>query len=328
VRTIKILVVDDFERFRQFVCSTLQQRAEFQVLGEASDGLEAVQKAEELQPDLILLDIGLPKLNGIKAGSRIRAVSPDSKILFISQDSSADVVEEALRLGAQGYLHKSDAGGELLLAVETVLQGKQFVSSSLKRSESAHRLPSKEPQAPPPSHNHKAVFYPDDASFVDDFTRFIEAALKGGNVVIVFVTEAHHRSMLQQLQAHGWDIAAAIQQGIYVWLDVSDALSLFLVNDWPDSDRFVKVTGDLFRAAAETAKGKHPRIAVCGEGVSTLWAQGNHEAAIQLEHLWDEIARSQDIDILCGYFLREVRSKDNIDAFQQISAQHSDSHVY
>ena len=327
MRPIKILVVDDFERFRQFVCSTLQQRTEFQVVGQASDGLEAVQKAEELQPDLILLDIGLPKLNGIKAGSRIRELSPGSKILFISQDSSADVVEEALRLGAQGYLHKSDAGGELLLAVETVLQGKQFVSSSLKRSESAHRLPAKEPQAPPPSHNHKAVFYPDDASFVDDFTRFIEAALKGGNPVIVIVTEAHHRSLLQQLQAHGWDMAAAIQQGIYVWLDVSDALSMFLVNDWPDSDRFVKVTDDLIRGLT-AAKGKHARIACCGEGAPTLWAQGNHEAAIQLEHLWDEIARSQDIDILCGYFLREVRSKDNIDAFQQISAQHSDSHVY
>jgi DNA-binding NarL/FixJ family response regulator len=328
VRPIKILVVDDFERFRQFVCSTLQQRTEFQVVGQASDGLEAVRKAEELQPDLILLDIGLPKLNGIKAGSRIRALSPDSKILFISQDPSADVVEEALRLGARGYLHKSNAGGELLLAVETVLQGKQFVSSSLKRSESAHRLPSKELQAPQPSRNHEAVFYRDDASFVDVFTRFIEAALKGGNVVIVIVTEAHQRSLLQQLQTHGWDMAAAIQQGIYTSLDVSDTLSMLMVDDRPDSDRFVKVAGDLIRGATETAKGKHARIACCGEAAPTLWAQGNHEAAIQLEHLWDEIARSQDIDILCGYFLKDVWSKDNSDAFQRISAQHSDSHVY
>ena len=324
---IKILVVDDFERFRQFVCSTLQQRTEFQVVGQASDGLEAVQKAEELQPDLILLDIGLPKLNGIEAGSRIRALSPDSKILFISQDSSADVVEEALRLGAQGYLHKSDAGGELLLAVETVLQGKQFVSSSVQRPESAHHLPPKELQAPPPGRNHKAVFYQDDASFVDDFTCFVEAALKGGNVAIVIVTEAHQRSLLQQLQAHGWDMAAAIQQGIYVSLDLSDTLSMFMVDDLPDSDRFVEVIGDLFRGATETAKGQPPRIAVCGEGAPTLWAQGNHEAAIQLEHLWDEIARSHDIDILCGYLLKDVRSKDSY-AFQRVSAQHSDTHVY
>src|SRR5262249_42694825 len=84
------------------------------------------------QPDLILLDIGLPKLNGIEVGRRIRKVSSNAGILFLSQESSADVVQEAFRLGAQGYLHKSDVAGELLLAVDAVLQGKQFISKHLK----------------------------------------------------------------------------------------------------------------------------------------------------------------------------------------------------
>ena len=128
---VRILVVDDFLPYRQFVSSILQERPGWQVTGEASDGLEAVQRAEELQPDLILLDIGLPKLNGIEAAGRIRNLAPQSKILFVSQESSADVVEEALRLGARGYILKAYAQRDLLAAVEAVLEGKRFVSSGL-----------------------------------------------------------------------------------------------------------------------------------------------------------------------------------------------------
>ena len=127
----RVLVVDDFEPSRCFVCSTLEKVPGLQVICEVSDGLEAVQKAEALKPDLILLDIGLPSLNGIEAARRIRKLVPDCKILFLSQESSADVVQEALTLGALGYVVKARAGTELLAAVQTVLQGKQFVSSGL-----------------------------------------------------------------------------------------------------------------------------------------------------------------------------------------------------
>jgi DNA-binding NarL/FixJ family response regulator len=120
-------VVEDSEPFRKFVCSTLGRRPELQIIGEVSDGLEAVHKVEELQPDLIMLDIGLPLLNGIEVARRIRKVSPKSKILFGSQESSADVVQEAFGTGARGYVIKTDAGSELLEAVDAILRGGQFV---------------------------------------------------------------------------------------------------------------------------------------------------------------------------------------------------------
>ena len=129
--SVRVLLVDDYEPFRQFVCSTLAKRSELQVIGEASDGLEAVRKAEELQPDLILLDVGLPTLNGIESGRRIRNLCPESRILFLSQESASDVVEEALGLGALGYVAKTRAGIELLNAVEAVSQGRRFVSAGL-----------------------------------------------------------------------------------------------------------------------------------------------------------------------------------------------------
>jgi DNA-binding NarL/FixJ family response regulator len=109
----------------------LQNRAEVQVICEVADGLEAVQKAEELQPDLIVLDIGLPTLNGIEAARRIAKLAPQSKILFLSQDASADVVQQALSMGASGYAVKADAESELLTAVSAVLRGDMFVSSRL-----------------------------------------------------------------------------------------------------------------------------------------------------------------------------------------------------
>jgi DNA-binding NarL/FixJ family response regulator len=109
----------------------LGQRPDLQIVCEASDGLEAVKNAEELQPDLIVLDIGLPGLHGIEAARRIRKLSPNSKILFVSQESSADVVQEALAAGGLGYVFKAYAQRELLVAVETALQSRQFVSSAL-----------------------------------------------------------------------------------------------------------------------------------------------------------------------------------------------------
>jgi len=130
---LRALVVDDFEDFQRFLCAMLQEKTECQVIGQASDGLDAVAKAEALQPDLILLDIGLPKLNGMEAARRIRELSPKSKILFVSQNSSPEMVEAAMRLGANGFLSKHDAW-ELPLAVAVVLQGMQFVSSSLEHA--------------------------------------------------------------------------------------------------------------------------------------------------------------------------------------------------
>jgi len=123
----RVLVVDDYEPFRQFICSTLRARPELQIVGEVSDGLRAVRTAEELRPDLIVLDIGLPSLTGVEVARRIRKLSPESKILFVSQESSADVVQEALGTGARGYVVKIDAGSELLEAVNSVLRGEQFV---------------------------------------------------------------------------------------------------------------------------------------------------------------------------------------------------------
>lgn len=129
--TIRILFVEDFAPFRALARSMLSGNPLLRVIGEASDGLDAVAKARELRPELILMDIGLPKLNGLEAARRIRELVPSSKIVFLTQESDMDIVQEALSIGACGFVAKGQAGSELLAGLESVLRGELFVSSGL-----------------------------------------------------------------------------------------------------------------------------------------------------------------------------------------------------
>jgi DNA-binding NarL/FixJ family response regulator len=129
---MQVLVVEDFEPYRQFVKSSLAKMDGLQIaVSEAIDGLQAVDQARELKPSLILLDIGLPKLSGIEAAKQILAALPESKIIFLTQETSHDVMREALNVGAYGYVVKSRAATDLVPAVQAALDGKRFISAGL-----------------------------------------------------------------------------------------------------------------------------------------------------------------------------------------------------
>jgi DNA-binding NarL/FixJ family response regulator len=124
-----ILVVDDSWAWRQSVCSILQHHLDRVVICESSDGLEAVHKSQALQPDLILLDIGLPHLNGLEAARLIRTVAPHSRILFLTSYDRPELSHEAMNSGALGLVVKSKAARDLLPAICTVLRDEQFFGS-------------------------------------------------------------------------------------------------------------------------------------------------------------------------------------------------------
>ncbi len=292
-------------------------RPELQVICEASDGPEAVLKAEELKPDLIVLDIGLPKLNGIEAARRIRQLSPSSKIVVLSQNNDLDVVRAAFGTGAQGYVYKADVRSDLLPAIEAVLRGKQFVSSSLKGYEFIDTSGEKAP------HRHEVLFYSNDTILLDRLTRFIATALKAGNAAIVLATKSHRDSLLQRLKAEGVDTDSALQQGTYISLDAADALSTIMVNDMPDPVRFFGGIGGSIEAAANAAKSERPQVVVFGEAVALLQAEGKADAAIRFEQLRNDLGKTHKVDILCAYPLSSFHGGEDKHIFQSICAEHS-----
>ena len=129
---VRILLVDDFSLWQDFVRTCFKERSDVHILGIASNALEAIQKAEDLQPDLILLDIDLPDMGGIEAAERIRQLVPKIKIVFLTGHSDPEFVREAFRAGADGYILKWDAAKELVVGTESVLLGQKFSSSSVE----------------------------------------------------------------------------------------------------------------------------------------------------------------------------------------------------
>lgn len=334
-------MVDDYEPWRTFVVATLKNQLKLQIIGEARDGLEAVQIAQQLQPDLILLDIGLPTLNGIEAARRIREVSPRSKILFVSDNRSWDIAEEGLRIGANGYLVKPDAGTELLPALKAVLEGRRFLSASLARRNA--EVPSNESNpdnfylqqaaASTPvegdvrPHSHNVVFYSDDRMLLDNVTQFIGAALRAGSSAVVVATESHRESFLSTLQTYSVDLGAAIAQGRYIVQDAADTISTFVVDSTLDTERFMDGFGNLIQRARKAAKTSHVRIAIFGEGAHILWKRGNAEAAIQDEKLCNRLIEMYDVDMLCGYSLVGVDEGIDSNVVQRFREQHSTTYI-
>jgi DcmR-like sensory protein len=174
---------------------------------------------------------------------------------------------------------------------------------------------------------HEVQLYSSEELFLHRFTRFIGAALRAGDAVVVVVTQSHRDGLFQRLLADGLDVTAAVDQGRYIPLDVADTLATFMVNDFPDPVRFWKITSALLAEAKNAARGKQPHVAACGECAPLLLQGGMAHAAVRLEGLWDEIAKSMGVDILCGYPGESFRGEQGTDTLQRVLAEHSAVHA-
>lgn len=309
----RVLIVDDYEPWRCHVRRALQASGDWQIVGEAADGPEAIEMAEDLEPDLILLDVGLPTLSGIEVAKRILAVNPTQRILFISEHRS--LAEGALAAGARGYIIKSDAALELLPAMQAIANGHRYVGASAA-------LPTLEAGLDH-VHRHDAGFYADEASMLNAWIQAAETALKAGHTFILISTDSRERTVRGRLQARGVDIDRAIQEKRYVSVDPSDMLSQFMVDDWPDEALFEKAATPVIVDALNASTATRPRAMVCGDCVSSLWRDGKGDATVRVEQLWDALARAHEIDTLCGYLLDPQPHDDHRKVFRRICAEHT-----
>ena len=308
----RVLVVEDHAPFRRVICQLLAQREDLLIVGEAADGLDAVCQAESLRPDMVMLDIGLPTLNGIEVAGRLRATVPDAKVMFVTNESSLEVVEHAFSRGAHGYVYKPRAQRDVLPVLDAIIRGGRFVSGGLERIAGGDSLA---------SHRHHLLFCSSDAVFVGACSRFIAGELDAGNAVIALLTEAHDQRVQRTLGTSQVDLALAIREERYVPVSISELLAKVMVNGRPDPIRFMDAAEDLVGEIAQRATGRHAKVAGVGECSPTLWSHGHVEAAIQLEHLWDEIAMSRQIDILCAYPL--AARDENVPAVRRLCAEHT-----
>jgi hypothetical protein len=311
----RVLVVDDNQPWCRFIRSTLQLHPELELVGEAADGLEAVHKTQELQPDLILLDIGLPKLSG---------------------DHSPDIAIAALRSGASGYIVKSDAGRELATALEAVLEGKQFVSSSVEgfdfletsetRVSEADSLTTFEPKVPSSfgERGHVVQFYTDDEYLIAGLGTLFRNALSAGESVLAVMTKSHRTSLRKWLMMQGIDESEAKRTGRLILLDAVEALSGFMDASGPNRERFLLQFGDTIRRSEAAAVAKSRRVVAFGEIVAVLGEQKRYDAVIRLEQLWNELALTHPLYLCCAYPANLFQEQPKGEPYASICAEHSD----
>lgn len=169
---------------------------------------------------------------------------------------------------------------------------------------------------------HEVQFYSEDKVLLDRLVPFVASALKRGDAAIIVATESHRDSLALKLKSEGLDVDAAIRAGMYVAVDAAGTLSIFMVNDMPDSARFLEVVGGFIEEAAKRGKTGDRRVAVFGEWVSLLWKEGNVDAAIRLEQLGNQLTMIHNVDILCGYEMSGADGEEG-DDFKSICAEHS-----
>lgn len=175
-----------------------------------------------------------------------------------------------------------------------------------------------------PGHGaHTVQFYAEDTFLLDELSRLIGAALGVGDAAVVIATKAHRDGLAQRLNSLGFDTARAAEQGRYVALDAAETLAKFMRDGVPDAALFTEVLGSVLGQAAAVAGGKTPRSAAFGEMVALLWAKGNAEAAVRLEQLWNDLARTYPFSLRCAYPMSGFDCENHGDSFLKICAEHS-----
>jgi PAS domain S-box-containing protein len=174
------------------------------------------------------------------------------------------------------------------------------------------------------AHSHSVQFYSEDNFLLDSISRLIGAALGAGDAGIVIATPAHRDEVVGRLETRGLDVALAVAQGRYVGLDAAETLSKFMVSGMPDWERFKNLIGPTIERAKKAAQNQSGRATLFGEMVALLWAEGNPEAALRLEELWNELGKIHSFALHCAYPLADFYREDHAEPLQRICAEHTE----
>jgi signal transduction histidine kinase len=171
--------------------------------------------------------------------------------------------------------------------------------------------------------SHVVQFYGDDGFLLDELSRFIGTALGAGEAALVIATKEHRDGLARKLKMWGLDTNWAVAQGRYVALDAAETLSKFMRDGWPDAARFAEVVGGLIEKVRAASGSEARRVAAFGEMVALLWMEGKADAAIRLEELWNDLARTHAFSLRCAYPMSSFCREEHGDLLLKICAEHS-----
>jgi DNA-binding NarL/FixJ family response regulator len=274
-----ILVAEDYAPFRDFISEELQSRCDGQVVFVA-DGAAAVRTAVEMRPDLALLDVGLPEISGLAAAREIRARCPETRIVFVSQEQSPDIVAAALDLGARGYILKMRAPGYLRAMADVVLDGE------------GPAAPDSGGGAAGTGRGHSVQFFADDSVLLDTTERIILAALERGDAAIAALTRSHLDALDARLRRRPATLDRAMTLGTLAVIDVDRlvaTIGTFGEADW--SRLFDDFAATVAAAGAATGR-PQPRVAIVGEIGPALLAAGRADDSARMERIGHELVMS------------------------------------
>lgn len=333
---LRILIVEDYKPFQELISSILRQRPEWQLIGIARDGSQAVRFARDQKPDVILIDIDLARMHGVKAAHEIRAVSPDSKVVFLGQETSPALVREAFRLGAWGYIIKTQVRRELIEAVEGVFRHIPFISGAIVSQDSnstnsfevgGHfdRALSLVPLSNRHANKgrHEVYFYSEYQALLDRATPFLEKAIREGRSVIVCARAQACADVQCELEARDLNTKTLEQSGSYVSINADEVIDKCAMESRVETSKIFELLGKPVSGGRRASGKEFAFASLYSEVASTLWRQGKTQVTIEFERSCKQLCRTRNVDILCGYPLSYFHGDEDEFAIQLICNQHS-----
>jgi len=271
------------------------------------------------------------KLSLARSGTADEPSRHPKSELSVSGGKFARLLQDFLYVTSELWALESQGSSVQMLTFHVGCTDERHPSHKKRDNMSTANTPSADAiSAAPPAHwadhiqpAHVVQFYGDDGFLLDELSRFIGTALGAGDAAVVIATGQHRDGLARRLQMCGLDTAWAVAQGRYVELDAAETLSKILLDGWPDAVLFKEVVGVLVEGVAARTGGELRHVAAFGEMVALLWAEGKPEAAIRLEELWNDLARTHSFSLRCAYPMSGFCREEHGDLLLKICDQHS-----
>jgi CheY-like chemotaxis protein len=332
----RILIADDHEWFRRTVRSFIESHREYHVCGEAGDGIDAIEKVRQLHPDIVLMDISMPQMDGLQATRILRREIPDCKVIIVTQDDPMIAREQAHSVDANGFVTKSDLTRDLLPTMRRVAMENNSIFDPTKnepgvgsdrsladaegvvagQGEPWHGL-----LADAGPRDHIVQLYQDQQFLNRAVCRFAAAAIANGEGVILVPTVAHWDAFRPRLESEGVDVKAAEKRGQLTIVDADNLLPTFMRDGMPDSPVFLGLAANVVSQAR--GNGRYTKVRWWGEMVNILWERGEVAASMQLEDLFDHLAEEQNIAIFCSFLMDNFNGDVHARMLPRLGENHS-----